>query len=181
MLLRNIADNALRNVQVRPFALSDAEGILALQTVFSNAAVTTFHASEYVAEFVVARTADELLRSEGKIQAVKIDVEGHEPQVLRGMQGILDEQQPQIIIEFDPHMLARQGAADPCAHLAELMARGYRLSIIEGDGRLQAVNRPAEIVDYWRALNRKLDTIDDRPLELAALRADTQLRTTNQS
>lgn len=86
LLQRNIRKNGLSQVQAFPFALSDRSGTLR----FASADRTT--SSGHVAQSgepsiaVAAMTLDELVLKESlpRIDLLKMDVEGHEPEVIRG-------------------------------------------------------------------------------------------------
>jgi FkbM family methyltransferase len=74
----------------------------------------------------------------GEIRLVKIDVEGAELLVLRGMQGILEGRKgPQLIFEFCPKNLGGKDVEDGIFDL--LSDYGYSLFLIETSGQLRRV------------------------------------------
>jgi len=96
----------------------------------------------------------------GDISLVKIDVEGAEAHVLRGMAGTLAEQPDlQIIMEFCPKNLGRKQAEEEIFSI--LHGCGHRVSVITSTGALQAVEGPAEVHsalnknDYANLLSRR--------------------------
>ncbi len=69
-----------------------------------------------------------------RIDAVKIDVEGWEAQVLLGMATILERDRPALLFELAPVRI-RAAGDDPEAMLQRLMSYGYRLAVVnESDG-----------------------------------------------
>lgn len=79
------------------------------------------------------------------ISFIKIDAEGFEPFVLRGMRGVIaSENPPAIMVEFSPEALERQphGTAGLLAQLREVDA----VMTIEQDGRLVETNAPPTTV-----------------------------------
>lgn len=102
ILQTNIDLNACKNVEVIPVALSDASGTAVL---FENWEVNRGGASlisqsnEEQGFDVKMERLDDLFDENTPVQLVKIDVEGFEPQVLRGGMNWLRKQQPVFIIE----------------------------------------------------------------------------------
>jgi len=67
---------------------------------------------------------------------MKIDVEGHEPEVIAGLETTIERHTPVIVMEI----LARAlGKVSPIAEL--LSARGYRVFKMSGLGRVQQLMR----------------------------------------
>ncbi len=84
---------------------------------------------------VVALDALELRRP---VRFIKMDVEGAEPQVLRGAARILAEDKPVILSELHPTQLERASGITAQEFLAQIAALGYRAHRIE-DGSIGAV------------------------------------------
>ena len=81
-------------------------------------------------------SADSAVAEQGlsRIDAVKIDVEGWEAQVLLGMATILARDHPALLFELAPVRI-RAAGDDPEAMLQRLMSYGYRLAVVsEADG-----------------------------------------------
>ena len=60
------------------------------------------------------------------VRFIKMDVEGAEPQVLRGAVRILKEDRPVILSELHPTQLERASGITPAQFLAQIAAFGYR-------------------------------------------------------
>lgn len=84
-----------------------------------------------------------------KIRLIKIDVEGAEPLVLRGMhQTLSGESKPSVILEFCPGNL---GGAEAESMIFEILqGHGYRISSIDSHGNTSSV---ANCRDAHNALN----------------------------
>lgn len=64
------------------------------------------------------------------ICCVKIDVEGHEYHVVRGMQRLLKAQQPWVIMEYCPQALAIHGS-QPVDLIHHMLLLGYSVEVLE--------------------------------------------------
>ena len=66
------------------------------------------------------------------VRFIKMDVEGAEPQVIRGAEGILREDRPVILSELHPAQLERASGATVDEFLDEMRALGYRAQTLDG-------------------------------------------------
>lgn len=82
---------------------------------------------------VPALKIDTLLRDQNP-DLVKIDVEGHEPAVLAGMQRILKESRPVILSEFAPGTIEHISRSSPADYLDNIASHRYTFAIIQGGG-----------------------------------------------
>ena len=85
-------------------------------------------------------------RLDTRIDLVKIDVEGYEPFVLRGMEGSLLRHRPIVVAEFAPSNLRAIGGVEPGAFLSWMRDRGYSAAVLEEDGRETPAGAPDAIV-----------------------------------
>src|SRR6516162_8386756 len=77
---------------------------------------------------------DELLPKGRHFNLVKIDTEGAEFNVLIGLSGTIDRDHPVIVSEFSPGMLPGISHCTGPEYLRFLIAKGYRIGVIEKDG-----------------------------------------------
>jgi FkbM family methyltransferase len=75
------------------------------------------------------------------IAFIKIDVQGFEMEVLRGMQGLLAANpEARMVLEYSPSQM-RQLGLDPAALLEDLEVQGFCLTRLARDGTLHDVHR----------------------------------------
>lgn len=123
-LVKNIAENKFEKiVSTANVACAHVTGLLSV-AVASNMIVADA-GGELQIECVAL---DDQVN--GHIHICKIDVEGHEPQVLSGMQKILSESRPIIITEMNAYWLSKAGSSIS-EYAAKLDAFGYELFDID--------------------------------------------------
>ncbi len=139
LLRRNIAVNAVANIEVVPLAVADRQGWMPLALDPSNAGAHWLRAG---AEDGAASVAVELTTLDawcaGWVQppdALKIDVEGAELLIWQGMRQML-AQSPRIRImaEFYPDALRRAGT-DPSALFEAFRADGFTVQRLHGESQ----------------------------------------------
>ena len=69
---------------------------------------------------------------EGPVRLIKMDVEGAEPQVLRGAARLIRDHRPVILSELHPTQLARASGVTPDQLLQQVHELGYRARSIDG-------------------------------------------------
>ncbi|MBB4099281.1 FkbM family methyltransferase [Sphingomonas kyeonggiensis] len=147
---RGIVANDLHNVRLFTFALSDREEMICLSDA-SNAKVLGQATALQALEAVQAIPGDEILLSQGRVDLIKIDVEGFELRVLRGLAGSIRRYRPRILCEFNPMCIREQAEADPellADHIFGLAPYG---DLIEHDGSLTRVSSTSELMRLWEA------------------------------
>lgn len=105
-LAKFVAGNQLKNVTAVPVGLSDRESELIFYTYPSQAHLATFEngPGAVAAGSVPVETGDALLaRLDARdIDLIKIDVEGHELETLRGLKETIDKNRPVVSMEWTP-------------------------------------------------------------------------------
>lgn len=156
LLRASIALNGFEDrVEVHHMAASDADGEIFFSTLGYDANIgARFTAKEESTLIdrsvggarkptkIRAQTIDNLLRGR-KVDLVKIDVEGHEPAVLAGMQQVLRGQRPVVFSEFAPGTIQHISKTDPAEMLRAVLACGYALSIVEESGAVTPMGSDA--------------------------------------
>lgn len=90
---------------------------------------------------------DALAHTDGRVDFIKMDIEGAEPLALRGMSGVLKKNPSlRMIIEFAPAMIRTSGS-DPEEFLRSLVGLGFRLTRITGSGSI-APATPSELMAH---------------------------------
>jgi FkbM family methyltransferase len=132
-LEQNASRNDIENLVIVATALGAAPGTAELRASDSSnylpedAAVRSLHGEGPVLARVPVTSFDEWARTEGvnRIDAVKIDVEGSEHNVLRGMRSSLDALRPRILIVEIVAAHLRRAHVTPQMLAEELDALGY--------------------------------------------------------
>ncbi|MCB9878626.1 MAG: FkbM family methyltransferase [Planctomycetes bacterium] len=136
-LERTLAQNGLRNVELVRAALSDGAGTAELHVFDDHSGWGSLSeqgptgATQTAAWQVDTRPGDELLAAlpANQPMVIKIDVEGHEVPVLRGLQRTLRERRPLVLCEVvDAHQ--RRAGYSAAQLRAELEQHGYRAFVI---------------------------------------------------
>ena len=120
MLRRNIALNAIENVRVQNCALGreDTTGMLfrsSTSNVGSHSMAQRDGEVAHKGAFINVRSGDSLVRSNElpKPDIVKIDVEGAEVEVIKGMREILRKRFPRVLlVEMHPDVIPLFGDSD---------------------------------------------------------------------
>jgi FkbM family methyltransferase len=130
-LTRNIAMNRFTQITPLQVAAGARDGIVTLAGYAhdaENRGVSRIAASPRGAQAFDVRctTIDAATGFRDRVDAVKIDVEGAEMDVLRGMcDGLAAARYASIVLELHPALL-RENGVDPAACIQTLLAHGYR-------------------------------------------------------
>lgn len=135
-ILKNAIEvNSIGNIEVFNFGLSDSSGSLTLTIPKINSGEATFGASSYSRDETYSVDV-EVTRGDSIISAVvprliKIDVEGFESRVLRGLATTIAKSRPLIITEvFSSHLTSCQSSAE---ELVQLMTsqeyKGFQIGL----------------------------------------------------
>jgi len=164
VLAENIRRNGLTHTTALACAVTDRESVLALDgfdAAQGNWGVSRVAQAHGAAPTQVSgRALDDLLDSQGveRVEMVKIDVEGHELSVLRGMSdGLAAGQYRRLLVEWHPTLLPAAAIRHGLDLLQGCGYRGFwidhsfaatRAAAYGGTPRLRPVARDASI-DAW--------------------------------
>jgi FkbM family methyltransferase len=157
-LKRKLVDNALTNVTLIECALGDKEQSAAyVKPAGNNTGTGTFMASANAGPTLSlpVRLGDAVLAEHdvGRVDFIKIDTEGYEPFVLRGLSKTLARHRPVVFFEWTPSLSVRgdkQGA--------DLFPDDYRFyQFVDDTVRFFLLREPTyrlvELTDRWPAGN----------------------------
>ncbi len=142
-LQRTIAANKLLHVHAVQAAAAAEAGKMRLFTSSENRGDNRLYGNELSDGFVdvdVIRL-DDFLQGEGveNIDLIKIDVQGYEAEVLKGLENTVRSSQAlTLLAEFWPDGLRRAGA-DPLELLHRLQSWGFRIHSLEAKGKIQPI------------------------------------------
>jgi FkbM family methyltransferase len=175
---RTIARNGFENVRVIAAAASDRAGEIELRTHPSTSNSATLPAagerlrSEGGAAARVATIAlDDALGDLDRVDVVKIDVEGMEPRVVRGMQRLIARFRPMLIVEFHPWAIERASGESADVFLDELAPYYAHIDVLHRDGTRESCADAAAVMRAWRAFNERIGLDGLAPLDIE-LRAE---------
>lgn len=118
--------------RVHPFALSDRPGEMAMHFVPGQSTLSSFVPLPGATQQTVPiRRADDLLQAGALLppRLVKIDAEGHEPEILRGMAGTISAHRP--VIFFENSFPATRSIPAPAGYQKWLVAVGGLGQLVE--------------------------------------------------
>lgn len=108
LLLANVRLNDFTHVTCVPVALGERIEVLRIETGFgSNAAIV--HDAGVFGHFCQVLAAGAALNAIGRIDVLKIDIEGYEPIVFRSAKEFLQREQPTMFVEYHPWAVQRRG------------------------------------------------------------------------
>jgi FkbM family methyltransferase len=157
MLYRGIMINGLTNIDVWPFAASNARQVFSLGGL-SNGHIeaATGSAREMQGGKLVQSVAlDDLLGVLPRLDCVKIDIEGHEPAAIAGFWANLKTHRPTLIAEWNPRTLQRAGE-DIAAYAGKLLTLYPRLRVTSAFDDDLVVASADELVRLWTRRDAEL-------------------------
>ena len=163
LLKKNIEINDYKNVVLENLAISDKNGNIELYLSQESMGWHRIYPSKYCGENhikVKTITLDDYFRDisfKDKISFVKMDVEGAELGILRGMASILkNNKKLTLLVEFVPQYI-RESGSNPQELLDILKKQMFEISVIEED------SDKIQLVDNLDILLEKCDRTDDLP------------------
>jgi FkbM family methyltransferase len=147
--LAGLKESALKNVLLYPFALSDRQEIRSLAGG-SNAYLI---GSQDSTRLVQAVRGDDLLAGEQRIDFIKLDVEGHEPFVLKGLSSTLRKHKPLVLCEYNPRCLTSHFSISPSSFAAMVFELTTAVEAIEHNGSRNSVSRSDDLLELWSTKN----------------------------
>jgi FkbM family methyltransferase len=160
LLERNVALNRCENVTMYQLALGEAEDHLWLYKSNTNFGDHRFSIHDFEKErereMVPIRRLDSFLDTlaPGKRIAIKMDVQGFETQVIRGMARVLDERDVYLILaEYCPTLISLSGD-NPGDMLRLFEEAGFQPHILGTNGATQGVQyrEIPERMPYWESV-----------------------------
>ncbi len=135
---KNIGLNKCENITLFPLALSDKEETISVNINEHNWNQGTFSLKQAnsgsTPQEISIKVGDEVeeIKNLPRLDLIKIDVEGFEYPVLRGLKETLQKHKPRIIFEYDRHYWLGNGIkiADCFAFLKNLNYTIYQVSVI---------------------------------------------------
>lgn len=172
LLYATVWRNAFQNVQVFPYAASDAEGLLPMATGpgTSNGQIMLGGAeAKLPAVFAQARRLDDLLADLSFLHLLKIDIEGHELLALRGFGERLAQYRPRLLTEFHPKCMRDNSKIEPADYLAFLFGYGPEVQVLRNNGEQVACAAADGVMREWERADRQSGSGGTAHLDLLVL------------
>lgn len=161
LLYRGIVYNGLTNVEVLPHAASNSRTVFSLTGGTSNTHLIGAREPEEGGHFVQSIVLDEVLGDLPRLDFVKMDIEGHEPQALAGFSRLIGRHRPVLLVEFNPRCLVDLQQQDPLAFLKQIFAFYPRVRVTSAFEDNETLDSAEKVMAYWERRNRE---ITDRKL-----------------
>ena len=131
-LLYNIYKNKLPNITPVECAMSDDSGVLRMHYEGEHAVAARTGGGDQKQLLVVKRTGDDLCRElQFQPDVVKIDVEGHEVKIVRGLSQTVKSLKPLVFLELHPPLILEEN--DNIDDLLQVFVNcGYGVSSTSG-------------------------------------------------
>jgi len=162
LLLKNIELNRCANVIAVQKAVSNEQGVFRLNVNSDDTGAHTLRSSVRKDEFkesieVECVTLDNYFcNREDRIDIIKIDVEGAEVRVFRGMQRVLKANENiKLFVEFYPDAIREMGDC-PEEFARELFEGGFSVIAIDDYSRRRSSRRVSNVDDLMKFVSRKL-------------------------
>jgi FkbM family methyltransferase len=156
LLYRGIVHNGFSNVEVLPHAASDARTVFSLTGGTSNTHVIGARAPEEGGYFVQSIVLDDALGDLARLDFVKMDIEGHEPQALAGFARLITRHRPVLLVEFNPRCLVDLQRQDPHAFLKQIFAFYPRVRVISAFEDDETFDSAEKVMEHWERRNREI-------------------------
>lgn len=166
LIAHTIERNALRQVHLLPFALSDRIGFAEFRSAIGSNGGFAWSDGHTVIDPSVTIVPTVRFDDLGipRVDVMKIDVEGAEPMVLRGATETIGRDRPVIVFEFSCDMTQRVAGVAPRDHFAVFQSFGYDLWMIDQrHGELVAVPDVEALLRDWGSPYRIEDFVAVHP------------------
>jgi FkbM family methyltransferase len=156
LLYRGIVLNQFENVAVLPHAASDRRTVFSLTGGTSNTHLINPRAPIEGGFFVQSIVLDEALGDLPRLDFVKMDIEGHEPQALSGFAQTIERHRPALLIEFNPRCLVDLQQQDPLAFLEQIFRFYPQVRVTSAFEDDETFDSPERVWRYWEQRNREI-------------------------
>jgi FkbM family methyltransferase len=156
LLYRGIVLNGLSNVEVLPFAASNQRAVFSLTGGTSNTHLIGARPVDEGGAFVQSVVLDEALAGLPRLDFVKMDIEGHEPQAFEGFSKLIARHRPTLLVEFNPRCLIDLHRQDPSAYLKQIFALYPRVRVTSAFKDDVTFERGDDVMAYWDRRNHEV-------------------------
>ncbi len=103
----------------------------------------------------------------GRVDFIRMDIEGSEAAALKGALGIIERDHPNALVEIHPAMLKARFGADAQGVVDLFLTRGYRMFELEGDQLVERRDARPDLPwkDYFFLHPSRLDRLPEGPFK----------------
>lgn len=156
LLYRGIVLNGFTNVEVLAAAASNVRTIFSLTGGTSNTHLIGARAPIEAGFFVQSLVLDDLFGDLPRLDFVKMDIEGHEPQAFAGMTRLVERHRPALLVEFNPRCLVDLQGQDPVAFLRQIFTFYPRVRVTSAFKDDRVFDTADAVMDYWARRNTEI-------------------------
>jgi FkbM family methyltransferase len=156
MLYRGIVLNGFENVEVLPYAASNRRSVFSLTGGTSNTHLIGAREPEEGGHFVQSIVLDDMLGQLPRLDFVKMDIEGHEPQALEGFARLIGRYRPALLVEFNPRCLVNLQQQNPLSFLQQIFAFYPSVRVTSAFEDDECLDTPEKVLTYWERRNREI-------------------------
>jgi len=156
LLYRGIVHNRFSNVEVLPHAASNARMVFSLTGGTSNTHLIGAREPQDGGHFVQSIVLDDALGDMPRLDFVKMDIEGHEPQAFEGFSRLIGRHRPVLLVEFNPRCLVDLQQQDPLAFLKQIFAFYSRVRVTSAFEDNETLDSADQVMAYWERRNREI-------------------------
>lgn len=135
-IMESIQINKIKNITLINKALSDQAGKAFIYLNDEDAGLTSLETKDLAnkkTEITLSTMDEELKNIKKRVSFIKVDVEGHELEVLKGAKSIIEKNNPYIVFEFNPHIYEKKLKGSSLELLTFLNNFGYQIKEIDYD------------------------------------------------
>jgi FkbM family methyltransferase len=156
LLYRGIVLNQFTNVEVLPHAASSRRDVFSLTGGTSNTHLIGARAPQEGGYFVQSIVLDEALGHLARLDFVKMDIEGHEPQAIEGFVRSIERHRPVLLVEFNPRCLKDLQQQSPIGFLKQIFSFYPRVRVTSAFDDNQILDSAEAVMGYWERRNREI-------------------------
>ena len=156
LLYRGIVVNGFDNIEVLPHAASNVRSVFSLTGGTSNTHLIGAREPQEGGHFVQSIVLDDALADLPRLDFVKMDIEGHEPQALEGFARLIGRHRPVLLVEFNPRCLIDLQRQDPLAFLKQIFGFYARARVTTAFGDDETFDSADKVMTYWERRNREI-------------------------
>lgn len=147
LLKQNVEENNCSNVEIVPAAIRDVSGLSELRISNYNTGDHSFFGTGNRKTISVpCTTLDNYLPEGTRVDAIKLDVQGGEAEVFRGMKRVIrDNPRMFILWELSPQQLKQYGS-DALELLTDIEREGFNLNIVDDATGTIKEHTPEEVI-----------------------------------